>query len=101
MTIFKTSLAAGSRYSVAMCTVLACLNVAYADFGKDAIVDNGVDRAFRRANGNDGWARGGPLHLFPSECHRDGGSGTACDANKRTAKSHCVPVPRRSCGENQ
>ena len=44
MTIFKTSLAAGSRYSVAMCTVLACLNVAYADFGKDAIVDNGGSR---------------------------------------------------------
>jgi hypothetical protein len=103
MTILKISLATGSRYSIAICMVLACLNVAYADFGKGAIVDNGADRASHRANGDDRWARGGPLHLFPSssEPYRDSGSGTACDANKRTSKSHCALGPRRLCGENQ
>ena len=37
MTILKMSLASGSRYSIATCMLLACLNVAYADFGNDAI----------------------------------------------------------------
>ncbi len=103
MKILKMSLASGSRYSIAMCMLLACLNVARADFDKDLIVDNNVDRASHRANGDDRWARGGPLHHLPSssEQYRDDGSSAACDANKRTAKSHCAPVPRRSCGENQ
>ena len=101
MAILKMSLDAASGYSIAMCMLLACLNVAYADFGKDVIADNGVDRASHRANRNHRWARGGPLHLFPSEYHHDGGSRTACEASKRTSRSHCVPKPRRLCGENQ
>ena len=82
MTILKMSLASGSRYSIAMCMLLACLNVARADFGNDVIADNGTDRASQGSNGNDRWARGGPLHLFPSssEHYRDGGSSAACDA---------------------
>jgi hypothetical protein len=100
MTILKMSLALGGRHSIAGCVLLACLNFAYADFSNDVIVGNGVDRAAQGTHSIDRRARGGPLHLFPSEYHGDGGLGTACDA-KRTAKSHCVPVPRRSCGENQ
>jgi hypothetical protein len=82
MTIVKMSPASGSRFSIAMCMLLACLNVARADFGNDVNVDNDVDRASHRANRNDRWARGGPLHLFPSSSEhcRDGGSGTAGDA---------------------
>ena len=80
MTILKMSLASGSRYSIAMCMLLACLNVARADFGNDVIADNG--RASQGSNGNDRWARGGPLHLFPSSSqhYSDGGSNAACDA---------------------
>jgi hypothetical protein len=103
MTILKMTLPLEGRYSIAGCTLLACLNVAYADFSNDVIVDNGADRAAQRTNGNDRSARGGPLHLFPPsfEDHRDGGSGTAGDANRRTSKSHCVSGPKRLCGENR
>ena len=82
MTILKMSVGSGSRYSIAMCMLLACLNVARADFGNDVIADNGTDRASQGSNGNDRWARGGPLHLFPSssEHYRDGGSSAACGA---------------------
>jgi hypothetical protein len=101
MTILKMTLALGGRHSIAGCVLLACLNFAYADLSNNVIAGNGVDRATQGTHSMDHRARGGPLHLFPSEYHGDGSVGTACDANKRTAKSHCVPVPKRSRGENQ
>jgi hypothetical protein len=102
VTSLKMSLASGRRCSIATCMLLASLNVAYADFSNDVIVDNGVNYAFHRAKSNERWAKGGPLHLYSSssEHYHDDGSGTACDARKRTSKSHCLPAPR-SCGESQ
>jgi hypothetical protein len=101
MTTWKMTLALGGRSSIAGCALLACLSFASADFGNAVTVDQGEHRASQSTDGNDRWARGGPLHLFPSEYRRDGGSGTACDANKRISKTHCVPEQRRLCGENQ
>jgi hypothetical protein len=62
--------------------LLVCLNVAHADFGNAAIGDNGAERAFQSTNGNDRWAKGGPLHLLRSSADdsRESGLGTACDA---------------------
>jgi hypothetical protein len=107
MKILKMSLASGSRYSIAMCMLLACLNVARADFDKDLIVDNNVDRASHRANGDDRWARGGPLHLFPSssEQYRDDGSSAACDAPSGGPHRHSrhgrlnVGLSKKSCDQ--